>query len=214
MSLLGFFSLAKLRAAALVAPLVVVVGCGRDEAPAAPPPLTGCAALLSTCLADQKSCVEDAAGDARCEACAVGQYAADSGQCEAIGGSPLAHDFETFTVEPGVEIEGLCQSWTLGNATEIWVNAVELEQDVASHHSNWTFVPSDQFEGPDGIWSCAARGYNQVTAALSGGVIYAQSTQAPREVQKFPAGVAVRIPPYSRIIGDVHLLNTGDEPVT
>ena len=85
---------------------------------------------------------------------------------------------------------------------------MELEQSEASHHSNWTFVPDDQFTGPDGSWKCKDRGYSQLTAALQGGVLYAQSTQATREVQKFPDGVVVRIPPRSRIISDVHVLNT------
>jgi hypothetical protein len=126
----------------------------------------------------------------------------------------VSHDFSEFTTQPGEEVRGLCQSWTLDNAEELWVNAVELEQDEGSHHSNWTFVPSDLFEGPDGVWPCGDRNYSQVTAALSGGVLYAQSTQAVKETQRFPNRAAVRIPPYSRVIGDVHLLNTTDAPIT
>lgn len=201
----------------LLAPLLAA-GCSSE--PAAPPnppsdtsPADPCDSLRAECFANQQSCV--AAGDkARCEPCAAGAYAAASGACEAIGGASEAHDFEDFTVQSGEEILGLCQSWTLDNATELWVNAVELSQDVVSHHSNWTFVPADQFDGPDGVWPCKERGYSQFTAAIEGGVLYAQSTQAEREVQKFPAGAAVRIPPYARIIGDVHLLNTTDKPVT
>ncbi len=189
-----------------------LVACGGGEVgPGGGAPSSACVAL--DCVADQKICVEDGAG-ARCEGCPSGQYAAPSGACEALTGAPLAHTFEEFTVQPGEEIEGLCQSVTLGNETEIWVNAVELQQNASSHHSNWTFVPMGKFEGPDGVWKCWERDYDQVSAALAGGVIYAQSTQTEREVQKFPEGVAVRIPPYSRIIGDVHLLNTGLAPIT
>jgi hypothetical protein len=111
-------------------------------------------------------------------------------------------------------VRGLCQSWTLDNDTEIWVNAVALSQNEQSHHSNWLFVPDDRFDGEDGVWPCRDRSYSQLEAAVAGGVLYAQSTQADSEVQKFPDGVAVRIPPRSRIIGDVHLLNTTVEDVT
>jgi hypothetical protein len=192
--------------------LVLLVGCGGGgEGTGAPAPASACVAL--GCAANQQVCVEDAKG-AHCESCAVGAYAAASGGCEVLGGEPVSHTFSEFTVGPGEEIKGLCQSWTLGNATELWVNAVELVQDAQSHHSNWTFVPSDRFDGPDGVWDCDERNYNQLSGALAGGVLYAQSTQAEHEVQRFPDGVAVRIPPYSRIIGDVHLLNTSSEPAS
>lgn len=200
---------------AALAPLLLLAlaACGSAEAPAPAEPPGPCAALLDACLSRQQACVEEGA-EARCEPCAAGRYADAAGHCQPLGGAPLGHEFDVFTVQPGEEISGLCQSWTLGNADELWVNAVELTQDVASHHSNWTFVPADQFDGPDGIWPCDERGYDQLSGALAGGVIYAQSTQAAREVQRFASGAAVRIPPYSRIIGDVHLLNTGAEAVT
>jgi hypothetical protein len=75
-------------------------------------------------------------------------------------------------------------------------------------------VPANLYDGPDGVWPCSERSYTQVTAALSGGVLYAQSTQATKEIQRFPNNAAVRIPPYSRVIGDVHLLNTTPDPIT
>ncbi len=165
------------------------------------------------CRIDQMSCVLEGS-KAACVPCASGTYAAESGSCEPIGGTPMTHDFPTVTTPGGGEVLGMCRSWTLGNSEELWVNAVELDQDERSHHSNWTFVPDDQFDGPDGVWKCSDRSYSQLSAALAGGVIYAQSTQAQHEVQKFPAGVAVRIPPFSRIIGDVHTLNTTAEEVT
>lgn len=174
----------------------------------------GCATLSADCLENQQVCVERE-GVARCEPCALGEYAdLDSGQCTPIGGERWSHEFARFTVGPGEEVRGQCQSWTLNNAEEIWFNAVEMKQNEQSHHSNWMFVPDDAFDGPDGVWRCSERGYSQLEAALLGGVLYAQSTQATQEVQKFPDGVAVRIPPYSRIIGDVHLLNTTTEAVT
>lgn len=190
--------------------VALISGCGSNDAN--PVPVSSACDLLA-CGASQKICIDDAVGT-RCEPCITGQYAADSGKCESLQGTPISHEFAEFTVQPGEEVLGLCQSFTLNNATEIWVNAVELEQDEWSHHSNWTFVPTDKFVGPDGVWKCKDRDYDQITAALAGGLLYAQSTQAIREVQKFPDGVAVRIPPNSRIIGDVHLLNPSSTPAT
>ncbi|MBM4361390.1 MAG: hypothetical protein FJ104_01825 [Deltaproteobacteria bacterium] len=173
-----------------------------------------CAELLPECLVKQQVCGVSA-GEPRCEPCPPGQFAdREAGACAALPGEAWSHDFADFTVGAAEEVLGLCQSWTVGNETELWVNAVELEQDAQSHHSNWLFVPANEFDGPDGVWPCRDRGYSQLQAALKGGVIYAQSTQAVREVQKFPPGAAVRLPPRSRIIGDVHLLNTTDEAVT
>lgn len=185
---------------------VAVAGCHKDPLASLPP---GCRSMLPQCLAIQKICV---AGPT-CAACPDGQYATASGSCAPIG-TPMTHDFSMFTAKPGEEILGLCQSWTLDNPTELWVNAVELDQDEASHHSNWLYVPDDKYAGPDGVWPCHDRGYDELSAALAGGVLYAQSTQATHEVQKFPNQAAVRIAPWSRIISDVHILNASTQPVT
>jgi hypothetical protein len=173
-----------------------------------------CLALAAQCFATQTACVAPAGEGPRCEPCGSGHYSREGLACEPIGGTPVEHEFAEFTVGAGEEVLGLCQSWTLDNETELWVNAVELTQDEASHHSNWTYVTDDMFEGPDGVWPCDERGYSQLSAALSGGVLYAQSTQATHEVQKFPNGAAIRLPPHARIIGDVHLLNTSAAPIT
>jgi hypothetical protein len=196
----------------LVGLVVSLAGCSSESTNQQP--ATCSASMISQCLGSQKACATDEAAGDHCIECPNAQYAALSGSCEPIGGTPLSHDFAMFTTMPGEEVLGQCQSWTLNNPEEIWVTGVELSQDEASHHSNWTFVPDDQFKGPDGVWKCDDRNYSQLTAALAGGVLYAQSTQAAHEVQKFPNGAAVRIPPYSRIIGDVHLLNTGTTAVT
>lgn len=202
-------------AIALVA--ILAAGCGVDPESgtpdAGPDPADPCAAVAASCVAKQQGCVSDSAG-ARCEPCTEGMYASPAGTCDPIGGAPLSHDFPSLTTKPGEESLGLCRSWTLNNAEELWINAVALDQDEASHHSNWTFVPDDQFAGPDGVWPCSDRNYDQLSAALVGGVLYAQSTQATHEVQKFPDSAAVRIPPYSRIISDIHLLNTGAADIT
>lgn len=196
---------------ALAAPLLLAACGGAEET--LPAPVDPCAELVSECLGTQKACVSDQSGP-HCEACPEGKFAASSGACAAIEGQAYVHDFSDFTVQVGEEVLDKCQSWTLNNPEEIWFNAVELVQDEASHHSNWIFAPDNQFNGPDGVWSCKDRNYSQLTGALAGGVLYAQSTQAAKEVQKFPVGAAVRIPPYSRIISDIHLLNVTDAPVT
>ncbi len=199
--------------------LVAGVGCSDDTGSGPggtgpdPTPVACAQAAADECRVDQKAC-EVKSGAPTCFECNRGEYVTQPGACAAIQGEALSHVFTDFTSQPGEEIVGLCQSWTLGNDTELWVNAVELVQTQQSHHSNWTFVPEDRFEGPDGVWPCDERNYDQLSAAVAGGVIYAQSTQADREVQKFPDGAAVRIPPRSRIIGDVHVLNTSTEPQT
>jgi len=151
----------------------------------------------------------------RCVPCDPGEYAArgaDADSCVAIPGDVQRHEFDDFELAAAEEIDGLCQSWTLGNETEIWVNAVELRTNGGYHHSNWLFAPDTEYAGPDGAWKCKERGYSELQAAVAGGVLFAQSTQAKRQVQKFPEGVAVRLPPHARIIGGTHLLNTSDEP--
>ncbi len=82
---------------------------------------------------------------AHCEAVRRGPVRVARRGCETLEGQALTHDFDMFTTQPGEEVLSLCQSWTLNNAEEIWVNAVELSQDVASHHSNWTYVPDNLF---------------------------------------------------------------------
>jgi hypothetical protein len=204
-----------LKLTSLLAPFALLLAAcdGTKETTPTPTPGDPCADKIAECRVTQKACVSDASG-AHCEACPPGKYAAESGSCAAIEGTAYSHDFTEFTVKPGEEVLGQCQSWTINNPEEIWFNAVELVQDEASHHSNWMFVPDDKFDGPDGVWKCSDRSYSQLTAALAGGVLYAQSTQATKEVQKFPGGAAVRIPPYSRIISDIHLLNVGSTAVT
>lgn len=195
--------------------LVLVLGslsCTANGTPAS----TGCAqADVSRCLATQEACVPGVAGAAAsCERCEPGEHASATGLCEPISGTALTHEFPDQTVLQGAESLGNCRSWTLNNAEDLWVTAVELTQHEASHHSNWTYAPDTMFDGPDGIWPCADRGYDQLSAAVAGGVLYAQSTQAVHEVQAFPEGAAVRIPAHSRILSDIHLLNVTDADVT
>jgi hypothetical protein len=125
-----------------------------------------------------------------------------------------AADVSTMTVAAGVEDEDTCQSWTLNNPTELWVNSVTQHNNGAYHHANWFFVPDNNFALPDGTWSCEDNQFGELVAALQGGFLFALSTQSPDETQTLPAGSAIRIPPYSRLIGSSHLLNTSDAPIT
>lgn len=127
---------------------------------------------------------------------------------------PSTHAFGPYELAPGEEVTESCVQISLHNDVPLHVNSVELTTGPGFHHSNWFFVPEHQFFGEDGTWSCDDRGYNEVTAAASGGVLFAQSTQAPHEVQAFPPGVVVQIPPRSKIVAQIHLLNATDAPIT
>jgi hypothetical protein len=126
----------------------------------------------------------------------------------------LVHTFGPFELAVGEEVTDRCVSWTVHNPDTIYVNAVEMTAGVGFHHSNWFYVPEDRFDGPDGVWPCEERGFNEAIAAGSGGVLYAQSTQSTHEVQQFPEGAALAVPPGSRVIASVHLLNATAEPLT
>jgi hypothetical protein len=119
----------------------------------------------------------------------------------------MTHSFEPLSVGVGEEVSGVCQSWTLGNDTSLYVSKVRQRNDGAWHHSNWFFVPEDVYPGPDGTWDCAERGFHDVSAALAGGVFFAQSTQALEELQTFQEGAVLEIPPGHKIVGGVHLVN-------
>ncbi|NVB77124.1 MAG: hypothetical protein HOV81_01900 [Kofleriaceae bacterium] len=129
-------------------------------------------------------------------------------------GDPQTFDFGPFALSAGQEINNQCVSATLGNDAPIYVSAVELTTGTGFHHSNWFTVPDTMFDGPDGTWRCAERGYDEAIAGIAGGVLFAQSTQATHEVQQFPPGVAIVIPAHSRIVAGTHLLNTGDDALS
>ena len=175
-----------------------------------------CAETKDTCLEKKQACLLDASGNnAACMYCPEGSAPeGETGGCIPIEGIRYGHNFGAITLQAGEEINGLCQSFALNNETELWVNAVEFMTEGYYHHSNWFFVPEGKHEYQDGTWyDCYDNGFQEVTAALLGGVLFAQSTQVNQELQRFPEGVAVRIPPYSRIIGATHLLNYQPEEV-
>jgi hypothetical protein len=132
---------------------------------------------------------------------------------EARGPRSITLQFEPIVAGPNEEISGLCQSYTLNNDEPLYVNAVHQRNDGFWHHSNWTFVPDHMYTGPDGSWRCSERGFNEVTAGVAGGVFFAQSTQTLEEEQRFAPGYAYRIPPNSRVVGGVHILNLSGDTV-
>jgi hypothetical protein len=81
-----------------------------------------CVEKRDACTTIQQICVVNGADEA-CKACAKGEYAKDADTCAAIPGTVQAHDFGVFRLEPGDEHNDLCQSWTLGNEEELWVNS-------------------------------------------------------------------------------------------
>jgi hypothetical protein len=96
----------------------------------------------------------------------------------------------------------------------LFVNTVELTTGPGFHHSNWLFVPEHIFEGPDGTFDCDERGYSEAVAAAFGGVLFAQSTQLPHEVQAFAPGTAVRLPARTKLVTQLHLLNASEAALT
>jgi hypothetical protein len=73
-------------------------------------------------------------------------------------------------------------------------------------------VPAGTFSVDEGVWECGAE-FDQFTAALAGGVLFAQSTQATDETQAFPEGAVLELPPDAVVVSQVHLLNVADEDI-
>ena len=101
-----------------------------------------------------------------------------------------------------------CASWRLDNDQALYVQAVQLANEGSFHHSNWIVVPEDQYPGEDGYWRCSDRGFEEVSAAQKGTVLFAQSTQSYDEEQRLTEGAVIKIPPRHKIVGLLHTLNT------
>lgn len=136
----------------------------------------------------------------------------------------LTHTYEPQMIDVAEETTDVCQSWVLGNEEPLYVRKVRQVNDGAWHHSNWFFVPESSYppnpdkEGPnaalEGTWKCSDRNFREYLAAAAGGVFFAQSTQALQELQAFPDGAALEIPPRSVIVGSTHLLNVSAAPMS
>lgn len=126
---------------------------------------------------------------------------------------PLIIDVGPFDLAPGEETSTVCFSHSLGNTETMYVSRVSMEADYGFHHSNWLFVPDHVFSGPDGVWECGDRDFDTALGAAMGGVLFAQSTQATTEVQEFQPGAVIPIPPGSKLVANIHLLNASTEPL-
>ncbi|MFW6067743.1 MAG: hypothetical protein ACOC97_05340 [Myxococcota bacterium] len=140
---------------------------------------------------------------------------ADDGD-DGVETETLARDLPPIPLPLGEEITGQCWSWTLHNEEPLYVHAVHMSATRGIHHSNWFYVDDDTYDAPDGsdgdgLWDCGDRGFDTVTTAASGGVLFAQSTQNIDETQQFLPGAALRLPPHARVVVDLHLLNTYQE---
>jgi hypothetical protein len=124
----------------------------------------------------------------------------------------ITHAFGAGMLQPFEEITP-CVSWTLDNDEPLYVQTVTLSNEGSFHHSNWFVVPEEAFSGNDGWWSCSSRGFNELTAAQMGTVLFAQSTQSYTESQRLADGAVIKIPPRSRVVADVHLLNLAPREV-
>ncbi len=120
----------------------------------------------------------------------------------------IVHSFGTYSLAPLEEIEP-CAQWTLNNEEPLYINTVTLANDGGFHHSNWLVVPEDRFVGEDGYFDCGDRGFSELQAAITGTVLFAQSTQSRYETQELPDGVVIKVPPRHKVIAGVHLLNLG-----
>ena len=144
---------------------------------------------------------------------AVAVSGCDDPECDPAREScELAATFVDLAAPAGHDDDDWCVTWRLDNPTDLWVNTFTQTNTGYLHHANYFFVPEHIYDVPDGLHRCSQIGFSEVTAALSGGVLFAQSTQALEEQQQFPAGVAIRVPARVRIVGNVHLLNSTDAP--
>jgi hypothetical protein len=122
--------------------------------------------------------------------------------------------FGPIEVPANFEDTSKCVQISIDNPDALYVNQVELTTGPGFHHSNWFYVPAHVFAGDDGIYNCNERAFDQAVAGIFGGVFFAQSTQAHHEIQAFPPGMAIKVPPKFKLVASIHLLNTGDEPLT
>jgi hypothetical protein len=125
----------------------------------------------------------------------------------------LEHEFPSIGVESGQEITTMCLSWSLHNEDPLFVSTVAMNAGPGWHHSNWFYVPSGTFPADDGVWNCEDGEFDQVAAALAGGVLFAQSTQATDETQSFPEGAVLEVPRDAVVVSQIHLLNASDEAI-
>jgi len=124
----------------------------------------------------------------------------------------LRHVLPERVMAPGVD-EIVCVSWTLNNEATLYVQSMRQDNGGGFHHGNWLVVPAEVYPGDDGYWDCSERDFDEISAAMSGTILFAQSTQARSEEQRFAEGAVIKIPPRSKVVADIHLLNASPREV-
>jgi hypothetical protein len=163
------------------------------------------------------SCSSDSGGDVVTDAGTANNIAsadagADASQPVPEGGARLVHAFGAETLAAGEEITP-CVQWTLNNDEPIYINEVTMTNGGGFHHSNWFIVPENYAQGEDGYFNCRDRNFNEVAAATSGTVLFAQSTQSRVEQQDLPDGVTIKVPANHKVVGSLHMLNISTQPL-
>lgn len=125
----------------------------------------------------------------------------------------LTHQLPDWPLAAFAE-EQPCVTWALNNEQPLYVRGVTLANDGAWHHSNWFVVPDTMYAGDDGFFDCDARNFDELSSAVSGTVLFAQSTQSRLEEQRLPEGVVLKIPPGHRIVAGTHFLNLSAGAIT
>jgi hypothetical protein len=106
-----------------------------------------------------------------------------------------------------------CVQWTVDNDQHLYVQSVLLANNGALHHSNWYVVPEDAFPGEDGYFPCDERDFTDLGAALSGSVLFAQSTQSFTDDQRFMEGAVVKVPARHKVMATVHTVNASPRAI-
>lgn len=119
------------------------------------------------------------------------------------------YKFGPFSIAPSEEVTGRCAQIDLHNNDDLYINTIDLDTGPGFHHSNWFFIPEHFYADQPDVFPCDETAVT-VTAAVNGGVLFAQSTQLAMQTQAFPEGVAIHIPPHSKLLAQIHLLNPGD----
>jgi hypothetical protein len=134
------------------------------------------------------------------------------GDGEGLETVSVTHDFGEFVIQPYEEVTN-CVQWTIENDAALYVQSVTASNLGYFHHSNWFVVPEDMYEGPDGFFDCDERGFDELSAAVAGTVLFAQSTQSYVEQQQTIAGAVIKIPPRHKVVAGTHMLNVGPAEV-
>ena len=155
---------------------------------------------------------DDGGGASGVDAMVVDAAIIDAQVQQPLRRARVTHDFGEVAMQPFEEITN-CVAWTLDNDEPIYIERIDFDSTGGFHHSNWFVVPETLYEGPDGFFNCRERGFDELSSAVSGTVIFAQSTQAHFETQVLGEGVVIKIPPRHKVVAGTHLLNLSAAPI-